>query len=99
MVQIIHSQKEQTLAKEIACSVLQGSNIDPLLFLIYINDLPNCLETARASIFADCPNILSYCSDSPTDTEHNLNTDLENANKWLTANNLTRNTICPMFFI
>ena len=34
----------------------QGSNLGPL-FLTYINDLPSCLETTHAVMFADDTNI------------------------------------------
>ena len=37
----------------IQCCVLQGSVLGPLLFLICINDIPNCLEKANIRTFAD----------------------------------------------
>jgi hypothetical protein len=86
------------MLKKIRCGVPQGSNLGPLLFLIYINDLPNCLETTRASMFADDTNI-SCCSISPSDIEHKLNTDLDNVHKWLLANKLTLNTEKAEFMI
>ncbi len=76
--------------EKIRCGVPQGSNLGPLLFLIYINDFPNCLEATHSNLFAD-DTILSCQGHSSADIEHRLNYDILNAQKWLTANKLTLN--------
>ena len=41
----------------------QGSGLGPLLFLIYINDLPNCLEKAEPHLFTDDTQIATASHD------------------------------------
>ena len=83
---------------KITCGVPQGSILGPLLFLLYINDLPSCLNLTKRRMFADDTNITSSgnCID---DVENAVNSDLENLRKWLMANKLSLNVAKTEFQI
>ena len=46
--------------KKIECGVPQGSKLGPLLFLLYVNHLPNCLAHSKPNSFADDTNISTF---------------------------------------
>ena len=72
------------------CGVPQGTILGPLLFLIYINDLPNCLSHSRARMYADDTH-LTYASNDIDGIDHHFNEDLAKVSEWLVANRLTLN--------
>ena len=80
------------------CGVPQGSNLGPLLFLVYINDLPNCLTSASPRIFADDTNI-TFAASTMTDLGNALKLELRNLQRWLITNRISLNIAKTEFMV
>ena len=70
--------------------VPQGSVLGPLLFVLYINDLPNNIQQSRILTFADDTKLVAKA-----DTEHDrrkLQEDLNHIIEWSEKNNMRLNS-------
>ena len=77
--------------------VPQGSVLGPLLFLIFINDLPNCSNFAT-KLFAD-DTLLSAEAKNFEDLQAIVNCEIDKVCKWLSQNKLTLNVKKSKFMI
>ena len=82
----------------VTCGIPQGSSLGPVLFLIYINDLPNCSSLLTFRIFADDTNVFASARDFKT-LEHLINTELKNVKLCCDANKLSINFSKTNFMI
>ena len=83
---------------EMICGIPQGSILGPLLFLIYVNDLPNCLKYTKCNMFADDTQI-DASSNNIESIANTLNADLANVSDWMKANKLSLNTSKTKYMI
>ena len=82
----------------LTCGIPQGTILGPLLFHLYINDLPNCLSNSQPRMYADDTH-LTYANNDICAIEASLNQDLLNINRWLIANKLTLNMTKTEFML
>lgn len=76
----------------------QGSQLAPLLFIIYINDMINVLKYCKIQMYAD--DTLIYISgNNLDDLVRKLNADLENISKWLKFNKVKNNVVKTKYMI
>ena len=79
--------EQLSFKKTITCGVPQGSILAPLLFLLYITDLPECLSSTTPCIYADDTQIFSSSYDA-NELVIKLNSDLAHVRNWLIENKL-----------
>ena len=84
--------------KPVTVGVPQGSILGPLLFLIYINDLPECLKHCKSILYAD-DTLLYYSADNTSELQSKLNSDLQSLSTYLNHNLLTLNHDKTKFII
>ena len=84
--------------RKVSVGVPQGSILGPLLFTIYINDLPTVLRNSTVTLFAD-DTALHCSSESAFGLQTILNEDLVILAEWLHEHKLTLNVSKSKFIL
>ena len=82
----------------VTVGVPQGSILGPLLFIIYVNDMPNVIKHCKIILYAD-DTLLCYSSTSANDINKYVNEDLNLISQWLADNLLTLNCTKSKFLL
>ena len=88
--QFVKYKSFNSVSLSVDCGVPQGFVLGPLLFILYTNDLPNCLSQTKGIPFADDTKI--YVSgDNRKSMFDDMRSDLEELIEWFRANKLSLN--------
>ena len=94
--QCVEHQNIKSCMQNITIGVPQGSILGPLLFILYINDLPNVCEQASTLLYADDTAIF-FQSDNAGELQNMLNSNLPMLCKWFQINKLSLNASKSFF--
>lgn len=95
----LHGRKQAVVANDVASEVIgtstgvpQGSILGPLLFTLFINDLPRIVKNSCIHMYADDVQLYVSCKlGLVEDAAYKLNEDLQNIRSWSEENSLMVN--------
>ena len=88
---IVKTPKDESQIHHIKKGVPQGSILGPLLFTIYVNDLPKVVKNCSVVLYADDTTLFTGSS-IPSNIQIDVNEDLVRLEKWFHDNKLHLNT-------
>ena len=88
--QFVTCNNNSSSSKPLSVGVPQGSILGPVLFLIFVNDLPNCFKNSKASLYAD-DSTLTCTGKTVDELQNNMQVALDSALKLFKENKLIVN--------
>ena len=95
-IQFVQINSTMSTTTSINIGIPQGSVLGPVFFNICINDIKNCTNKFDIISYADDTTLISTrdsFTSSKTNISENINSELENVNKWLAAQKLSLNVL------
>ena len=89
--QYVHVNNRDSITQDLKYGVPQGSILGPILFIIYINDMPKISSLARFIFFADDANII-ISADTYEELNITVNAILNIVQTWVGTNGLKLNS-------